>query len=556
MTQMLTLTVDHDELIARAAELEAPIPAPPSDNPQAPCALDMVTAAAAQLALSADNMRLYLGVGDRVRQRLAEALRNVAKAYEDVDESAGQSILTGRLLSAVTGFAVEPVEAPPVAEELMSANFFTPYYPVKEAAQKIAATDRGASFDRFADAWTAYQRTLLEAARRFRPFDHWAGDASQAVEANFDQQRAWLYEMADECATMAAQARNVASTQRWALAEHPTAEEIAQLDEMWSKASGSGVGATIIQHQVQQEYARLQEKSEEVLPEYEKKAALPLPPIKPSSPPTAWAPPAPPPDLGDLVPDPGNGLPDPGDGLPEPGNGLPDPGDGFPEPGNGLPDPGDGFPDPGDGFPEPGNGLPDPGDGFPDPGNNLPDPGAPDGKPPWDGDWEDGLGDLPTESPSDRYPGFSPMPAMPNWSRNATTGVPAGAKGYPHAWTGAPTASNGQKPKLSGGGIGRGGAVITAGPLQPAVEAEAAPGRPGATGPAAATAGAGRGVPGLGAATGGAGMGVPPVGSPGVQGNNAGRGRHAKPDEEALYTEERPWTEGVIGRRRQKGAEN
>lgn len=92
MTQPSTLNVEKDELIARAAELEQSIPGLPSANPGAPCSLSMVLKAAQQLALSADNMRLYLGVGERERMRLAESLRNAAKAYQDADEAAEDAL--------------------------------------------------------------------------------------------------------------------------------------------------------------------------------------------------------------------------------------------------------------------------------------------------------------------------------------------------------------------------------------------------------------------------------------------------------------------------------
>jgi hypothetical protein len=43
------------------------------------------------------------------------------------------------------------------------------------------------------------------------------------------------------------------------------------------------------------------------------------------------------------------------------------------------------------------------------------------------------------------------------------------------------------------------------------------------------------------------------MGAPGA-GQNQAKGKRAQQDQEALYTEERAWTEGVIGRRRAKDA--
>src|ERR1700761_706325 len=98
-----TLNVEYEELMARATELEVPRPGQPSQSPQAPCSLAMIQKAAQQIALSADNMRLYLGVGERERGRLAESLRNAAKAYEEADEGAEEAIEDDTSVSEGTG---------------------------------------------------------------------------------------------------------------------------------------------------------------------------------------------------------------------------------------------------------------------------------------------------------------------------------------------------------------------------------------------------------------------------------------------------------------------
>src|SRR5262249_53452282 len=63
----------------------------------------------------------------------------------------------------------------------------------------------------------------------------------------------------------------------------------------------------------------------------------------------------------------------------------------------------------------------------------------------------------------------------------------------------------------------------------------------GATGP-------GLGAPGPGAsgAMGGGGMGAAPMGAQGDRG--AGKGKRLGQDDGAIYTENRAWTEGIIGR--------
>lgn len=88
MTQSQTVTVDQQEILNRANEVEAPMADPPTDVPITPCELTAAKNAAQQLVLSADNMREYLAAGAKERQRLATSLRNAAKAYGEVDKEA------------------------------------------------------------------------------------------------------------------------------------------------------------------------------------------------------------------------------------------------------------------------------------------------------------------------------------------------------------------------------------------------------------------------------------------------------------------------------------
>lgn len=303
LTKPQTLSVEYQELMGRADEVEAALPGQPVDNPGSPCALAMVTDAAAQLALSADNMRLYLGVGERERRRLAESLRNAAKAYEDVDESAEQAINDGTSVSAATpgidGEDPGPATLGDTKKVGSSSIQPTPYCPVRQAAEEIAELDQGVSLDVFARAWADHQRTLLEARYRFRPFVDWYGDATYAVEDNFDSHRSWLDQMAALSGTMVGQAQGIVSTHRWAVTEHPTVAQLEELDDAWVYFQGhlpAEHWKGSVKPALEEEYARLQQKSEEVLAEYQRRAALPLAPInppKPRPPTTSRRPPSP-----------------------------------------------------------------------------------------------------------------------------------------------------------------------------------------------------------------------------------------------------------------------
>jgi hypothetical protein len=473
MTDLQTLNVEYEELMARAEELAAPIAGLPPENGQPPCALEMVVRAAQQLGLSADNMRAYLNAGERERGRLAQSLRNAAKAYEETDEGAAEALNNETSVSAVTpGLADRDVQPAMLTDtvSLMAAEPL-PYYSVREAAEALARGDQGTSFLSFADAWTAHQRSLLEASYRFRPFIDWnSSTASLLVDQNFDQHRQWLDQMARLCAQMATQARGVVSAHRWAVTEHPTAWQIQQIDGRWLKYQGTREWPEI-KPQLLAYYAKYQEKSEEVLAEYEKRAALPLPPVSPPRPAAAYkidAPPAPRPE-------------------PEPGPGP--------------------WPGPG---PEPGP-LPLPDDGLPSAGTDM--PGLP----------------------------LAGMPSMPTDSQPTDSKLTEALKDFTRSP--GPSLGAGLKPASVGGG----GAGVPSMPLRSWVDSEAESRRPAA---APGGMGPGRGIPGAGGALGGGGMGIPPMGAPGGQGQGAGKGKRTQQDNKALYTEERPWTEAVIGRLR------
>lgn len=107
--------------------------------------------------------------------------------------------------------------------------------------------------------------------------------------------------------------------------------------------------------------------------------------------------------------------------------------------------------------------------------------------------------------------------------------------------------AGGIKPASVGGGLGG----MPKMPLQDPAGAGEASSRPAAAAaPGLATAGLGKGLPGAGGA--GGGMGGMPMGGQGDKGGGKGK-RIPGADEDALYTEERAWTEGVIGNRPRKG---
>ncbi|OBI13721.1 hypothetical protein [Mycobacterium sp. E2497] len=289
------LKVRHDELVARAAELEAPLPSPPADDPAPPCDIGFIVDSATQLALSAGAIRDCVAYCERQYQILAQSLRNAAKAYEELDSAAAESMtgdspgssvargpVGGSEQAAAKSAAVQPYSpptTPPPSSDLS-------YYPVKQAAQHIEAPDQGPAFVKFADNWNAYALTLQQdVLPRFRPFAYWQGPSAKAAEDNFEKQKRYVIGLADNCNQLAAQARQVVSAHKWAVSEHPSSYEI-YITEFWIIEYTKRNDLARRAQQVDW-YQELQKKSEEVLAQYRQLANVPLAPIYPSTPPAA-----------------------------------------------------------------------------------------------------------------------------------------------------------------------------------------------------------------------------------------------------------------------------
>lgn len=171
MTQSQTVTVDQQEILNRANEVEAPMADPPTDVPITPCELTAAKNAAQQLVLSADNMREYLAAGAKERQRLATSLRNAAKAYGEVDEEAataldndGEGTVQAESAGAVGGDSSAELTDTPRVATAGEPNFMD----LKEAARKLETGDQGASLAHFADGWNTFNLTLQGDVKRFR----------------------------------------------------------------------------------------------------------------------------------------------------------------------------------------------------------------------------------------------------------------------------------------------------------------------------------------------------------------------------------------------------
>ncbi len=514
------LSVEYDELIARAAELEAPLPAAPAEAPVPPCEVPFVVDSATQLGLSSGAIRDCIRYCEQEYQALAQSLKNAAQAYEEVDAAAaesmgGESSGSGataessggdsQALSGGDGQAMGRTDARTpegwTPYVILPDSVELPYYDVDTAARDIEAPDQGPAFSGFAGDWDSYALTLQQDVMpRLRAFEYWDGTAAKAVEANFEAHKKYTIGLVGYCNQIAAQARQVVAAHKWAVTEHPSTYEcgLAKMNYL----NFMHYNDPKFLRAFKEDYAKIQQKSEEVLAQYRLQGGMPLAPVYPSAPPTATH--IPPADAA-LPSEDSGGLGDVLSGALEDvlSGGL----DGV-LPGSG------------------GEALPAGG------GEALPAGG---------GEVLSGVGGYPySGNLYDAVSGLADTVANPYAGTAAGAGDAAAASGL--------SVGSGMKPASVGGGVG--GVDVPGTPLQPPTAAESA---------AQAGAGRGAGIGGVAGAGGGAGaggaagsrggMGMAPMGGAPGAGQGQGQDKKAKRlgEEEEIYTEDRAWTSGIIG---------
>jgi hypothetical protein len=290
------LKVEYDELMARAAELEVPLPAAPGENPVPPCAITFVIDSATQLAYSANAIRQCVESVEEECLVLAESLRNAALAYRELDQEAADAMsgdLSSSSVSAVTPRSPKRRSTTASVSATSDTEFdpwnptgYDGFYDLRQAAEDIEAPDQGIAYTRFHDNWNTYVLTLQSDAvmLRFRPFEYWEGSSAAAVEANFDKLKSYVIQLgSSSCYQIARQARGVVDAHKWAITEHPSTYDIYVQDQWYDDDIQAGRSGS-------DEIARLDEYqrlSEEVLAEYFSLPPLPLAPVYPSNPPAA-----------------------------------------------------------------------------------------------------------------------------------------------------------------------------------------------------------------------------------------------------------------------------
>ncbi len=383
------LRVEPADLTAKAGALTTET-SDQSAMPTAPSAFTFVQSATAQVVAGANTLKNFVASGNAEANRLAAVFNAAARTYKTVDDRASEALnqfppqpvpndpipITPTLPPPVPA-----VEQPPLMPA-MAGGDTDGYMDAKAAAQIIHSGNPGPMRTYAGDA-RDFASALRDQSDAFSMDGvHWEGTAAEAAGNSLRQHQEWLNKIAEQYEYLATQAEDLAAAQeKWA-DQHPTVEEIEEVErEMQTAIQNKDRLALRV---AQDKYGALYAKSEEVRVGYSAdvtgKGLLGVP-----KPPSGAAP---------VGPVSGNGDPrkaaQPNDGGPggpqQPGSGGGSGGGPAPQQPAGQPSPmsSGGSPQQQDGGQKSGGGQP-PGGGQPSEGGKPPGGGAPSGGGPGEG---------------------------------------------------------------------------------------------------------------------------------------------------------------------------
>jgi len=216
MTQT-ELNVDVDELLKRATALEGIsfYKNFPKSAPEPPSQMYEVMEATIAIGATDKETRLNVRDADRRLKELVDAIREAVKYYEETDTTAAESIANNETPSAVTPKPADTDATPPASSaddngvsglSLPSTNNTD----VLARARLFYQTgDRGASMLAYATDLRSFANYVMSSATMFRDFDSYKGEGADALNTSLKSWRACLKTLADDCNASAKQATDV-----------------------------------------------------------------------------------------------------------------------------------------------------------------------------------------------------------------------------------------------------------------------------------------------------------------------------------------------------------
>jgi hypothetical protein len=314
-----SLNVVPAELSMRAKKIVEPLPQWPVAEPLPLCELDAAKNGAIALRQAADVVLEALGQGQRRWQALAQAVMGASEAYQGVDESSASSLDFDSLGSPIE------VKKPSVASSLKfdklvpvpsrdhtrlketlyhadqkkDLNYHTTnnrfrlafdnwdtfvdglferqgaqfiqsdeldkkFGDVKTVAQILKSGNRNAS-NKFKEEWAGYENSLRDLKDRYQRFDEWEGEAADKVERHFSRNIEFINNLAGLCRSVSQNAQAIIDAFDKAESNHPT---LAQVEAVYKKLQFSSKLTQTEYNQAMAELEKLQQSSQEALKNY------------------------------------------------------------------------------------------------------------------------------------------------------------------------------------------------------------------------------------------------------------------------------------------------
>lgn len=514
---MAELRVDPANLRAHATMLTG-VPWPKLGELQviAADAVPLAGDAASNLNDNARTLHEFQAAAETENERVAEMLNLAAAAYQKVDDDYKGKLDESNRLAAVDAITV-PVPSTPMPTIPDNVGLLTvlsaDYADVETTHGQLNNAEGGASAMVAAIQWSVMGDFAEAHAQKLEVApEGWEGDAADAAYARMNAFSGWLREFGTAWKRLGAAAQKVAGAHTTAASGHtPIYFRYKVAEEIYRREQQKGPhGNPEVYRAALEEMQKCQQETDELRQQYAQGATFVA--VNPSDPPFAQSSPG-----STTVPE-GNSTVGPVPSSNGSSGGAGSSGGSGSRAGSQMPPNGQTAPQqakPSSDSPTAGQS----GGGSPS-GGGTPSGGQSGSGSPSGGGLPSGLGNKTTDRPKLEEPSLHPA--------SADTG--GGGAG--------------------GGGAGAGGGGAGA-PLQPGVAAKTV----GSTGAMGGTGAGGGAAPvgGAGAAMGGGGM---PMGHGGGHGQGGGKERRRNPaltPDEDLYTEDREWTEAVIGNRRRKG---
>ncbi len=244
-------------------------------TPIAACTLVFVESATAQIAAAANTLKSHVASGNAEADRLATILGAAAEAYREVDETARHALESG-IPHRAAPLLVNPALPPAVpavifspALPAMASGDTGGYLDMKQTAGKLESGDPGPMWAYASDARLFADQLRTRSETFSLSGVSWDGTAAESAGDSLQRHREWLSDIADHYERLAAQAGELAQAHLDAESAHPAVEEIQQIEkEMLDAVTASNRLAWRI---AQDKYSALVARSDSVLASYSAK---------------------------------------------------------------------------------------------------------------------------------------------------------------------------------------------------------------------------------------------------------------------------------------------